>query len=73
MLKLTQKDMVYSHLIEKGSITPKEALEHFNIYRLAAVVHSLKKEGVDITTELVAPSSQKGMKYARYHLATKGE
>jgi hypothetical protein len=64
-IKQTQK--VLSHLIDHGSITPLEAQSNYNIWRLAAVVHKLKKSGVEIVSEMrTAPS---GAKYAVYSFA----
>lgn len=65
MKKLSQKDLVYSYMINKGSITPLEALNEIGVMRLAAVIHSLKKEGVKIQSEIV---KYKAKHYAKYSL-----
>ena len=64
-IKQTQK--VLSHLIDHGSITPLEAQSNYNIWRLAAVVHKLKKSGVEIVSEMRTVPS--GAKYAVYSFA----
>ena len=67
MKRMTQTQKVISHLIDHGSITPLEAQSNYNIWRLAAVIHKLKKAGVKIASEMrTAPS---GAKYAVYSFA----
>ena len=44
-MKVSQKKIVLAHLQRVGSITPKEAMEYFNCYRLADVVFKLRKDG----------------------------
>ena len=64
---MTQKQTVIKHLIQYGSISPLEAQSNYNILRLAAVVHKLKKAGIQIESQLrKAPS---GAKYAVYSFA----
>tara|TARA_R110000744_G_scaffold41284_4_gene93421 strand:+ start:4732 stop:4962 length:231 start_codon:yes stop_codon:yes gene_type:complete len=42
------------HYLEGGNkITPLEALNKFGCMRLAAVVHTLKDEGVEIKTKMI--------------------
>ena len=64
---MTQKQTVIKHLIEYGSISPLEAQSNYNIWRLAAVIHKLKKAGIEITSEL--RKAQSGEKYAVYSFA----
>lgn len=47
----SQKAGVRAWLLEGKTITPLEALNKFGIFRLAAVVHELRDEGLDIITE----------------------
>lgn len=64
---MTQLEKVTHHLTNIGSITPLEAQSNYNIWRLAAVVHTLKSRGLDIHSKLkTAPS---GNKYAVYSIA----
>lgn len=64
---MTQLEIVNHHLENHGSITPLEAQSNYGIWRLAAVIHKLKKRGVDIKRKLkTAPS---GNKYAVYSIA----
>lgn len=63
-----QARRVLLHL-EKSSISPMEALIVHGIYRLAASIHELRKEGFNVYTTIHKDES--GKKYARYHLGGK--
>lgn len=60
---------VLNHLKIYGSISQREAVEHYNLYRLSSVIYSLKKRGYEITTELAQFTSKYGIKsnFAIYH------
>lgn len=58
---------VLHHLNSGKSITPLEALGLYGSFRLAAVVHSLKKRGYDIITNI--KTDMNGSKYAEYSLS----
>lgn len=45
----TQKQMIYDHLREYGSIEPLTALREYGVYRLGAIIFNLRREGCDIT------------------------
>ena len=62
----TQKANVRAWLLKGHSITPLEALNKFGIFRLAAVVHELRDEGLDIITEKFQVSPKK--RVAKYYL-----
>ena len=62
----SQKAQVRHHLLQGKSITPLEALNKFGIFRLAAVVHELRNEGLDIITEKFQVSPKK--RVARYYI-----
>ena len=62
----TQKSIVRQHLLDGNSITPLEALNRFGIFRLAAVVHELRDEGLNIITEKFQVSPKK--RVAKYYL-----
>jgi hypothetical protein len=55
--------------LEKASISPMEALIVHGIYRLAASVYELRREGFNVFTTMHQDAS--GKKYARYHLGGK--
>ena len=61
---------VLNYLKAYGSISHKEAVEHFHLYRLGSVIFELRKRGYDIITENVEFKSEYGIKgnYAVYHL-----
>ena len=51
---MTQKEAVLKYIEEKGSITPKQAIEDLGITKLATVVSNLRlKDGVEIKKESV--------------------
>ena len=62
----TQKAGVRAWLLNGNTITPLEALNKFGIFRLAAVVHELRDEGLDIITEKFQVSPKK--RVAKYYL-----
>lgn len=62
----TQKANVRAWLLKGRSITPLEALNRFGIFRLAAVVHELRDEGLEIITEKLQVSPRK--RVAQYSL-----
>jgi hypothetical protein len=64
----TQQDRVLALLRQAGpeGLTPLQALEHAQCFRLAAVVHRLKGEGHTIETAMVEVPS--GKRVARYVL-----
>ena len=64
-----QAYLVLNHMQRVGSITPREALMDHNIYRLAAVVHRLRKdEGIKINSK-IKDHPINGSHYAEYSLA----
>lgn len=54
---------ILTHLQNGGSLTPLDALNEFNCFRLAAHIESLRKDGHRIFTEMV---NENGKKYAKY-------
>lgn len=66
----TQTDLIFNALSQGRRITPLEALNEFGCMRLAAAIHSLKKEGHNIETELIEVGTKDGRttKVAEYHL-----
>lgn len=59
-----QCGVVLNHLNREGSITSFEAIERYNITRLAARVFELRKQGHTIETQKVDNSG--GHPFARY-------
>lgn len=62
--KATQKDRIKAHLLSGKSITPIDALERYGSFRLAAIIHTLRNEGMSIETQ--SETSRFGHKYAKY-------
>lgn len=65
----SQKECVLIHLLERPLSMP-DAVKQYNIYRLAAIIHMLKKEGYNIVTNDVKFTNRYGHEssYAVYQL-----
>ena len=57
---VAQTDRLRQHLMAGKAINPLEAWRTLGIYRLAARVHDLRKEGVDVRSEFVKVTNQFG-------------
>ena len=44
----SKKENIKDYMLQGNTITPREAIKHFDNYRLADVVFKLKKEGYNI-------------------------
>lgn len=66
----TQHAAIRDHFLAGGTLTPMDALRLFRCFRLAAVVHVLKKrEGMNIITTMEEDDTPEGRKrWARYSL-----
>lgn len=58
---------VLNHLKQGKTISQAEAINHFNCYRLSAVIDRLRKQGFYIVTHNEPNQSNKGT-HARYEL-----
>ena len=69
-MAMTQCERILRHLKDYGSITPVEALREYSCMRLGARIHDLKKQGHDITSEIVKGENRYGeaTHFARYTL-----
>ena len=47
---MTQEERLEHYLIEHRAVNPLEAWVELGIYRLSAIVHNLKKKGMQIET-----------------------
>ena len=63
----TQKAQIRQYILDGNKITPLEALRMFGSLRLAAIIFTLRDEGMDIVTERVKVG--KGKMVAQYSLA----
>jgi TfoX/Sxy family transcriptional regulator of competence genes len=55
---------IKAHLRKYGSITSREALMNYNIFRLAVVIQRLRDQGYIIKTEMITENKKR---YAKYH------
>lgn len=69
-MKRSKTQDVIEHLTKYGSITPKQAVDKYNLYRLSGVIHSLRKRGMKIQTEIIPFKSKYGTdsSYAKYYI-----
>lgn len=63
----TQKAQIRQYLLDGNKITPLEALRMFGSLRLAAIIFTLRDEGMDIVTERIKVG--KGKMVAQYSLS----
>jgi len=57
--------MILEYMVKFGSITPREALNKFNCFRLGARIWELKQKGYTINSEII---TEDGKSYAKYSL-----
>ena len=62
---MSQNDMILEYLSTGAEITALEALQKFQTLRLAARVHDLRRDGIDIIERTV---TNNGKHYASYRL-----
>ena len=63
---ISQNAMILNFLESGGSLTPIEALEKFQCFRLAARMNDLRKKGYVIQTEILKDDN--GKSYASYSI-----
>jgi len=68
----SQNKIILKHL-QKRSITAREAMLHYGIYRLAARINDLRNEGYEIKTLMIKRKNAAGrtVSYAEYSLVIK--
>ena len=59
-MKEKQTDRVLAYIREFGSITQYEALRDLSVMRLASRISDIKRQGVNITGEMVAVKNRWG-------------
>jgi hypothetical protein len=62
---MKQTEMIHD-MLKRGPVTPLDALQEANCFRLAARVKDLRDMGIAIDTRMV---TRNGKKYAEYRLA----
>ena len=50
---MTQTELIRKHLLEGKPITPIEALNKFNCFRLSGRIYDLKSQGMNITSRTI--------------------
>jgi hypothetical protein len=62
---MTQNQQIAKYLSKGKAITPIQALNKFNCFRLAARISDLRNDGLNIITKIV---TKEGKSYASYSL-----
>lgn len=65
---MNKHQLVRDHLLEHGSITSWEAINHYGATRLSAIIFDLRKKGYDIRTIMREETDRYGntCQYANY-------
>lgn len=66
---MSQNESIRKYLEDGHSITPIDALNMFGCFRLGARIADLKKQGLNIKTEIVHDNAN-GKHWASYRLVT---
>ena len=61
---MSQTIKIHNHLKSKP-ITPLEALRKYGCFRLASRINDLRKDGIEVKTEMV---TKNGKRFAKYYL-----
>lgn len=67
----TQNEQIRKYLEAGNTLTPLEALNLFGCFRLATRIFELKKQGLNILTDIVE-DAETGKRYAKYRLNQEG-
>lgn len=59
---LTQCERILKHIVENGSISPREAMNELGIYRLASRINDLKRRGYIIAGKRTSGKNKFGEK-----------
>ena len=67
----TQKEIIRKCLQKEGSITSYKAFVRYGITRLSAIIYDLRREGMDISSEIITKRNRYGntCNFAKYTLA----
>jgi len=66
-METNHQTQVLDHLKQGRTISPVEAINYYDCFRLSAVINRLRKQGYDIVTHQEANQNNKGT-HARYEL-----
>ena len=64
-MKQTHTQLIKTHLEEHGSITALDAIEQYRCLRLAARIADMRKEGMNIVTNMI---TKNGATFASYEV-----
>ena len=62
---MSQRDTIRTHLSMGHTITAMQALRDYGVGRLAARIDELRREGMDIATDMIDAN---GKRFARYRV-----
>jgi hypothetical protein len=68
MKKQTHKQTVFTHLQTRGSITKCQAFTLYHMLDLATYIKLLRREGVNITTEMQVRKDENGKQLSTWAL-----
>lgn len=60
----SQNNLIKAWLMNGRSITPLQALDMFGCFRLSARIENLRKEGMDIKTDLIVINDKRIAQYS---------
>ncbi len=63
--KTSRSHLLLVHMLKGRTINGRQALAHFGIYRLSAIIHGFRKRGFVIETKMV---KRNGITYGVYRL-----
>lgn len=66
--QISQEENIENLLLRGETITPIEALHRFGIFRLAAIVYTLRQKGLNIDKRMVTASTKR--KFAEYKMVS---
>lgn len=69
---MTQKERIKKHLLSGWKITPLQALKKYGAFRLGAVIHTLKKEGMNISSKFVKVATRHGYSHVKQYWKNNG-
>jgi hypothetical protein len=64
----TQNKLVLAWLRKYDGITSIEAIRTYGITRIASIIHRLKRQGHNITSEVIFDSQNKSIHWSKYRL-----
>ena len=67
---MSQLKQIKNYLLNGNKITPLEALQKFGSFRLSAIIYNLKKEGMNIKTNMITVNDKR---FAEYELVKETE